>query len=227
MRYVRTAATVVVPEVLVPAARTDPATRSLGDLLTPVRATRVVLGPSDVGGPVAWQTLVRDGDVQLLRPDAACPAGTAVGPDERAGLLARQVPSGAVVTGRTAAWVHTGYDDGGVLHLTYRAGRHQPDRPPGSRLWQSPLLRGDTTLLDGVPVTVPHRTVVELVLHDPDPVPVVLDLVHRAGADLRRARRSLELRTRAVGRPRARRLLDAAEASLADRSGPAAGAGSA
>ncbi|WP_407317742.1 hypothetical protein UQW22_14225 [Isoptericola halotolerans] len=199
-----------------------PATaRSLSELLTPARTTPVVVRPGDVGGSAAWQTLVREGCLQVVRHDAACPPGVPVGPVVRAGLLADQVPPGAVVTGRTAAWVYTGHGDGEVLDLTYPAGRHQPDRPPGARLWQGPLLRSDTTTLGHVGVTTPDRTVVELVLHDPDPVPAVLALVRRAAADLARARRSLELRTRAVGRPRARRLLDAAEAALARTPGAA------
>lgn len=192
-----------------------PAGHPLCALLTPVRATRVVLRPQDVGGAAAWQTLVRDGLLRVVRGDAACPADARIDPAVRAGLLAGELPAGAVVTGRTAAWVHTGYDDDQALDLTYPAGRHQPDRPAGARLWQGPLLHRDTLHLASVPVTAPDRTVVELVLHDTDPVPAVLALARHAGADLSAARRSLERRTRAVGRPRAREHLDAAEAALA------------
>ncbi|WP_402371707.1 hypothetical protein [Isoptericola rhizosphaerae] len=217
MRYVRTAllARRRPREVLVVLLTAPHAERPLSALLTPVRATRLVLRPEDVGGAAAWQTLVRDGFLRVLRRDAACPADAAIGPTVRASLLAAEVPTGAVVTGRTAAWVHTGHDDGAALDLTYPAGRHQPDRPPGARLWQGPLLHGDTAHLDLVPVTTPDRTVVELVLHVPAPVPAVLALARGAGADLSAARRSLERRTRAVGRPRAREHLDAAEAALA------------
>ncbi|MCK0115536.1 hypothetical protein MWU57_00670 [Isoptericola sp. S6320L] len=194
---------------------TTHAGRPLRALLTPVRATRDVLRPDDLGGTVAWQTLVRDGLLRVVRGDAACPADVSVDPATRAGLLADEVPTGAVVTGRTAAWVHAGYDDAQSLDLVYPAGRHQPDRPLGARLWQGPLLHGDTIHLARVPVTAPDRTVVELVLHDPDPVPAVLALVRHAGAEPSAARRSLERRTRAVGRPRAREHLDAVEAALA------------
>ncbi|WP_277210119.1 hypothetical protein [Isoptericola croceus] len=194
----------------------------LSALLAPVRATRTVLRPADVGGAAAWQTLVRDGYLHVLRGDAACPADSPVDRDVRAGLLAAEVPTGAVVTGRTAAWVHTGHGDGHALDLTYAAGRHQPDRPAGARLWQGPLLHHDTIHLAQVPVTGPDRTVVELVLHVPDPLSAVFAMARRGGANLSRARRSLERRTRAVGRPRARELLDAAEAALAGPSAAAA-----
>lgn len=192
----------------------DASAVTLSDLLAPRLAPLDVVRPADVGGAAAWQTLVREGVLQVLRDDAACPAYLDVDPVLRAGLLAGAVPTGATVTARTAAWVHTGFGDAQALDLTYPAGRHQPDRPPGARLWQGPLLGDDTVHLAGIPVTAPERTVVELVLHDDDPVMAVLALMHH-GADLGRARRSLELRTRAVGRPRARALLDDVTAALA------------
>ncbi|WP_402465164.1 hypothetical protein [Isoptericola aurantiacus] len=187
--------------------------RPLRDLVAGPPSPRSVLRPPDVGGTAAWQVLVRDGAVRVLRGDAGCRPDVVVGPALRAGLVASEVPTGAVVTGRTAVWIHTGAGDGEHLDLTCAAGRHRPDRPVGARLWQSPLLAADTVVIAGAPVTVAERTAVELALHDDDPVRLLVALAQH-GTDLDRVRRRLELRHRAVGRPRARRHLEAAREAL-------------
>jgi len=201
-----------------PAAPSPVLVPTVPELLRTGPPPRTVLRPCDVGGPVAWQVLVREGAVTVVRGDAGCAPGTRVDAALRAGLVGPEVPTGAVVTGRTAAWIHTGAGDGSGLDLTYPAGRHQPDRPAGARLWQSPLLTADVVRLAGVPVTSPERTVVELVLRDGDPVDLVAALAG-AGVDLGRARLRLERRPRAQGRPRARRLLREAEDLVRARTG--------
>ncbi|MCA5894046.1 hypothetical protein LEP48_11905 [Isoptericola sp. NEAU-Y5] len=168
--------------------------------------------PADVGGRAAWDVLVRDGALDVLRHDAAVPAGEMVGPHLRAETLVGDVPAGSAVSGRTAAWVHCGgvAHDGGLLDLTYLPGRHRPRvRDDSGKVWQAPLLRDDTVVLAGLRVTVPARTVVDLALHltPDDALARVVALVRHCGVDLSQATRLLERRVRAVGRPRARLVL--------------------
>ena len=180
--------------------------------------------PADVGGRAAWDVLVRDGVLEVVRGDAAVAAGTPVTAADRAWLLTGVVPTGAVVAGRTAAWVHAGrrLDDGGTLDLTYAAGGHRPAVWGAGLVWQSPLLRDDVGTHSGLRVTGPVRTALDLALHLPpdDAAWRVVALVRACGIDLREVRRQLERRMRAVGRPRARTVLDRAEASLGAASGP-------
>lgn len=191
----------------------------LADLLGPPvgRGTSLVR-PADVGGRAAWDVLVRDGALLVLRGDAAVAPGEAVGPATRAETLSGTLREGSVVAGRTAAWVHAGgpAHDGGVLDVTYSPGRNRPRPGQAGKVWQASLLRDDVITLAGVRVTAPARTVVDLALQlDPhDALPRVLVLVRRCGVDLARARRLLERRVRVVGRPRARQVLDRAEQAL-------------
>ncbi len=167
--------------------------------------------PEHVGGRAAWDTLVRDGALRVVRGHAAVRPGVAVDAVLRASVLA-PVPRGAVVAGRTAAWVHAGEPAGGTLDLAYATGRHRPEVWGGARVWQEPLLTSDVVELAGVRVTTPLRTAVDLALREEHDraVQAVRTLVDVCGVDLHAAGRALELRARVVGRPRARRVLAAA-----------------
>jgi hypothetical protein len=169
---------------------------------------RAVVRARDVGGPGAWQALVRDGVLRRLTPDAACAIGTRVDAALRASLVGPLVPGGAVVTGRTAAWIYSGVGSAHPLDLACAAGRHRPDRPAGARLWQAPLLHPDCVLIAGVRVTDPTRTVVELALHGGESSLVAV--LARCGADLEAARRSVLLRPLAAHRAAAVDVIDAA-----------------
>ncbi|MEN5073841.1 hypothetical protein ABE437_08490 [Isoptericola cucumis] len=197
----------------------------LGELLRAPGPSRSPLrSPADVGGRAAWDVLVRDGVLEVVRGDAAVAAGTRLDAAHRAGLLAGAVPTGAVVAGRTAAWVHAGrvLDDGGALDLTYPAGGHRPSVWGAGLVWQSPLLREDVSPYGGLRVTSPVRTALDLALHlaPDDAAWRVVALVRACGVDLREVRRQLERRVRAVGRPRARTVLDRVGASLGAAPGP-------
>ncbi|NNU28706.1 hypothetical protein [Isoptericola sediminis] len=192
------------------------APRPLRELLHGPGPAPPVVRPGDVGGRAAWQTLVHEGVLRVLRADAACPAGRGVDAALRASVLAPEVPAGAVVTARTAVWVHTGRGRPETLDLTYPAGRHRPERPRGARLWQGHLLGPDTRRLGGVAVTTPQRTLVELVLHGaryPE-TPLLAAALLRAGADPGRARRAIEARSRVAARGPAHAALSAAAATL-------------
>ncbi|MFC7877179.1 hypothetical protein [Isoptericola sp. NPDC057391] len=192
--------------------------RRLGDLLTaPDRRYGPLVRPEDVGGRAAWDVLVRDGALEVVRGDAAVVAGTVVTPLLRAALLAGSLPAGAVAAGRTAAWVHAGRAAGArsadPLDVAYAAGGHRPELWGAGLVWQAPLLRGDVVELAGTRVTAPLRTVVDVAVHVPDEddaarlARVVADSCRLALTD---AAALLERRARVVGRPRARRVLSRA-----------------
>ncbi|WP_418276762.1 hypothetical protein ACNHYB_02345 [Isoptericola jiangsuensis] len=190
----------------------DACDRRLSDVVSDTSPARSVVRPHHVGGGAAWQVLVRDGALREVVPGAACPPGVLVDAGLRALLIAPRIPPRTVVTGRTAAWVHTGAGSADALDLACVAGRHRPERPAGARLWQAPLLHPDTVRIGPVLVTDPTRTVVELVLHTGEPDLVVA--LARHGADLVRARRAVEVRPRASGRAAALITLDVAVARL-------------
>lgn len=171
--------------------------------------------PEHVGGRVAWEGLVRDGALRVVRGCAAVRPGVAVGPALRTSVLG-PVPRGAAVAGRTAAWVHAGVPDDGTLDLAYATGRHRPEIWAGARVWQEPLLTSDVVEIAGVRTTTPLRTVLDLALREePDrAVATVRALADACGVDLAVAGRTLELRARVVGRPRARRVLAAAAGTV-------------
>jgi len=193
--------------------------RRLGDLLVAAPVAGPLVRPADVGGRAAWDVLVRDGALEVVRGRAAVPAGTEVTPALRAALLAGSLPTGGIVAGRSAAWVHVGRaaagQAAGPLDVTYVAGGHRPEVWGAGLVWQAPLLRDDTVELGRVRVTAPLRTVVDVALHVPDDdaaarlARVVADGCRVALAD---AERLLERRARAVGRPRARQVLALARA---------------
>ncbi|MFP3712341.1 hypothetical protein [Puerhibacterium sp. TATVAM-FAB25] len=195
----------------------------LSALLRPAAARRTLVRPADVGGPAAWQALVRDGVLVRVRHDVAAPSWLPLTPEVRALALAPAVPARAVVTGVTAAWVHCGAADGEALHLAYVPGTHRPPAWSGARVWSAPGIVGDCRPVAGVRVATPVRTAVDVALHLPpdDAVPVLVALAH-AGVDLTAAARALELRLRAVGRPRARTTLAAAHRALTAPGPPAA-----
>jgi hypothetical protein len=187
----------------------------LDDLLAaPGRPAGPLVRPVDVGGRAAWDVLVRDGALEVVRGDAAVVAGTAVTAALRAALVADGLPTGAAVAGRTAAWVHAGHAAGArtadSLDLTYPARGHRPEVWGAGLVWQAPLLRGDTVDLGGARVTAPLRTVVDVAVHvpgDDDAARLARVVADACDVDLADAAALLERRARVVGRPRARRVL--------------------
>jgi hypothetical protein len=204
------------PEPAQPTGPLPPGPLPLSALLRPVVTGRTLVRAADVGGPAAWQALVREGVLVRVRGGVAAPSWLPVTPAVRALALAPAVPARSVVAGATAAWVHCGVADGGVLHLAYVPGTHRPSAWSGARVWSAPGIVGDCRAVGGVRVATPVRAAVDVALHLPpdDAVPVLVALA-RAGVDLTAAARSLELRLRAVGRPRARTTLAAAHRVLA------------
>ncbi|MBE1876756.1 hypothetical protein [Myceligenerans pegani] len=196
-----------------------------------------VVTPARVGGPAAWQDLLRSGALTPLR-DApldttgavAVPAGVRVTPTHRALVLAEScggvLPARAVLAGASAAWVHSGLrggihvprlpTDAGFPELAHDAAVRRPDVPAGVLVRCAAGLVRDTMLLAGVPVTTPARTAADVACRLPfeQAVPVLTALAAGSAdldpVDLDAVERALEARRRVVGRPAARRALAAA-----------------
>ncbi|MBO0610580.1 hypothetical protein [Myceligenerans salitolerans] len=200
----------------------------------------LVVTPEQVGGPVAWQDLMRCGALTAVRDASldttgavAVPASAHVTPAHRALALiastgAGALPARAVLAGVSAAWIHTGLRDGrpaprlpvgdSRLEVAHDATVRRPDVSTGTIVRCSPGLASDTMALAGVPVTTPVRTAADVACRLPfdHAVPVLTALAagsaDLAAVDLRVVERLLEARRRVVGRPAARRALAAARA---------------
>ncbi|GAB2467160.1 hypothetical protein [Xylanimonas ulmi] len=171
-------------------------------LAPPAPARPVVIRPADVGGRAAWWVMVRDGALRVVADDAAVPVGAAIPPEARAAAIAGRVPATAVVVGPSAVWLHCGGLAPEPLDLARRNGTRR--------------LASESTRVGAVRVTTPTRTAIDVAAMLPHEVAVTMlvDLA-RAGVDLGAVARSLELRPRVVGRPRARITLAAARERLA------------
>lgn len=127
-------------------------------------------------GDVAWQVLLRDGDLVPLRGDMALPRGVAETPALRAAALAPEVARRDVVARVAAAWVHLG----------------GPPPPRAVVVDGAALGPRDVVRLGGVLVTSPARTAVDLLRRDaPDVVHALLPGLLRAGVDAARLRTRL------------------------------------
>jgi hypothetical protein len=133
--------------------------------------------------PVAWQVLLRDGDLVELCPGTALPADVPVAPAHRAAARAPLVPRGAALARESAAWVHLGGPPPAVTHVV--APGHAPAPHPGRAGTGGSLPPRDVVLLGDVPVTTARRTALDLLLARPPAVAAPLVAALRdAGLDL-------------------------------------------
>jgi hypothetical protein len=131
-------------------------------------------------GDVAWQVLLRDGDLVPLRDDAALPAGIPASPALRAAAVAPLVPARCAVARAAAVWVHLGGPPPDRVHVVAPRRVRVPDPAPGRSAAVTDLADRDVVVVGGVRVTTPRRTAVDLLSHDaPD---LALPLVARLGA---------------------------------------------
>ncbi|QZN84279.1 hypothetical protein [Cellulomonas sp. C5510] len=163
---------------------------------------------SDVGD-VAWQVLLRDCDLVLLRGDVALPRGVAGTPALRAAALAPEVARREAVARAAAAWVHLG-------------------GPPPRRVVvvdRAALGPRDVVRLGGALVTSPARTAVDLLCREPaDVVHALLPGLLRGGVDAARLRTRLAATSGHRGVDRGLALLrEVVEAPATVRPGAAAG----
>lgn len=162
----------------------------------PLAGPPSVLGPpstpvvrrADVGD-IAWQVLLRDGDLVHLRDDAALPAGVHETPELRAAALAPLVPARCAVARAAAVWVHLGGPPPDRVHVVAPRRVRVPEPAPGRSAAVADLPDRDVVSLGGVHVTTRRRTAVDLLSHDPPEraLPLVVRL-GAAGLDLDRVR---------------------------------------
>ncbi|WP_454044001.1 hypothetical protein [Cellulosimicrobium sp. Marseille-Q8652] len=189
---------------------TEPAGASyppLARLLLPcVPEVGLLVRPSEVGGEVAYQDLVRRGALVEVWDGVAAPARVPHTPTLRALAVRALVPAPTVLAGAAAAWVLCGARRPDRLDVVYPPGTHRPTPLPGRVPRQAAVLRSETELVAGVLVTDPRRTALDVATRCDRAA--ALDVLRRLRAvrdlDVAAAARSLELRFRWPGRERAR-----------------------
>ena len=172
----------------------------LRDLLRPPPTVQAPFTPAALGAsPLAWATLLRDGDIVEIRPGFAVTPGTPVTAGLRALALAHLVPTGAVVGRASAVWVHTGRGDRPRVCVLYAPGGHRPRDPARLeacqatvRPWEivSVAAGGDRSL----PVTTLTRTAMDVATWYPDQESAeLLTYLMDAGLDVDDALHRLDL----------------------------------
>ncbi|WP_263119277.1 hypothetical protein [Cellulomonas sp. RIT-PI-Y] len=143
--------------------------------------------PGDLD-PIAWQILVHEGALRVVAPGVAMPVRRRPTPRHRAAALAGVLPRGWLFGGATAYWLHVGGPGPTALALISPPGTHPPQGLPGRVMHQQVLPARDRAEVDGVAVTTPLRTAVDLACFTApaSAVPRLLRLSEQ-GVDLRAA----------------------------------------
>lgn len=142
------------------------------------------------------------GDVHELRPGVFVPVAYLTSMADRAVAvgcaLGAQLRASFVIAGRSAAWVALGGPPPAQIDLLNLA---RPCALAGVRMREAPLGREDVEAIGGCPVTVPGRTVVDILRFAPDAraVAAMLDLGLVSEGEVRQRLEALD------GRPHARR----------------------
>jgi hypothetical protein len=140
-------------------------------------------------GDIAWQVLLRDGDLVHLRDDAARPAGIPETAALRAAALAPLVPARCAVARAAAVWVHLGGPPPDRVHVVAPRRVRVPEPAPGRSAAVADLPDRDVVRLGGVRVTSLRRTAVDLLSFDPpDRALPLVERLGAAGLDLDRVR---------------------------------------
>lgn len=145
-------------------------------------------------GPVAWQVLLHDEVLMLLGAGVAVPVRARATPARRMAVYAALVPTGCTLSGRAAAWVHTGGPVPERAEVITPPQQHRAE--PDPRRWPvvAEIADRDVTVVSGVRVTTLERTALDLACAGgPGAHGVLADLAD-AGADL------AAVRTRLAGR---------------------------
>ncbi|BDZ43487.1 hypothetical protein GCM10025865_27860 [Paraoerskovia sediminicola] len=122
-----------------------------------------IVHSSQVGGAVAFQTLVRDGVLRHLLDDVGVRAGADVDPGMRAeaALTRTRLPS-ATIGGLGAAWIHAGGPVPDELDVLVPPGHGAPAPRPGCSPRYVRLTQDERVVIDGVPVTSVLRTALDV-----------------------------------------------------------------
>jgi len=130
---------------------------------------------------------LRDGLLQPLVGEVVVGAGTVVDAGLRARALALLVPSGTVVVGAAAAWVHLGAVvpvPTTVVCVGARASGRVLTGGVVLELSRGRRPEGDVVVLRGLELTGPARTVVDVARNSPAHLPRVAAALEAAGLDL-------------------------------------------
>lgn len=166
----------------------------------------LLVRPAEVGGPAAFQDLVRRGALVRLWDDVGAPARVPVTPTLRALAVRDLVPVQTVVAGAAAAWILCGSARPRLLDIVFAPGRHRPAPLVGRAPRQAHVLRDETQLVAGVLVTSVTRTALDVATRRPraEALETLRRLRDVGALDVAAAARSLELRYRWPGRDAAR-----------------------
>jgi hypothetical protein len=136
-------------------------------------------------GDIAWQVLLRDGDLVALGEDVGLPRGVAATPVLRAAALAPLVPARCAVGRVAAAWVHLGGPAPARVHVIAPR-RDRAPAPHRDRTTSAAALPArDVVLLSSTRVTTPRRTALDLLTDEPPDVALPwLVALRAAGLDL-------------------------------------------
>lgn len=166
-------------------------------LLAPPAPVSPVLAPPDVGGTVAFDTMVREGTLKIVHRQHAVPRDERVTSRIRILALAPEVPKRSVVGRVSAAWVFLGGPAPAQLNVLYPPKSHRPQPAPTLTSHQAVLAPSEVLTLGQVAVTTPARTAADIALFEPFESAVALTraLVDQGHTDGRQILSALESRT--------------------------------
>ncbi|MCL2595573.1 MAG: hypothetical protein FWD83_08650 [Promicromonosporaceae bacterium] len=152
-----------------------------------------LLRPNHVGGRAAWAVLLRDRALRAVTEDAAVPAGVTITPAHRAIALAPYLSGRNIIVGLSAYWVHCGGPEP----------THRDIALPGDGYRYGV----DSVLVGGQRVLNLERTAVIMACTLPyGQALAALYRLYDAGANLAAARLLLDVPSRTLGRPQARKV---------------------
>lgn len=138
----------------------------LTDLIQPPRGLKSdLVTPSDVGGYPAWRSLLLDQHLKPVWDSYAICAHKEITQRHRAAALRPQVQARTVLGRLSALWVLTGHLGTRQVQLLYAPTQHRPQPRAGCQTHQTTLTAQDTIEIDGVRLTSPTRTAVDIAIH--------------------------------------------------------------
>lgn len=174
-------------------------------LLAPPVQVNPVVGPGDVGGTVAFETMLREGVLTPVRRARAVARHQPVTTRIRILALAHDVPPRSVVGRESASWVFLGGPAPDRLTVLYPPKCHRPNPSPTLTSHQAVLRPEEILTLGQIRITTPARTAADVALFEPfeSAVAGVRSLVSGGHTTARAILRALATRTGDAGYGRA------------------------